>query len=99
MFVEEFEGARPRQFGGRLVITRRRVVVEAVLFALVHVERVRLLVGLKRRLVGRDALVDPLVIARVLQQQRRGDFGDVVGLCSNGHTKLRSFEFIRFICV
>src|SRR5437660_783915 len=28
VFVEKFEGARPRQFGGRLVVTRRRVVVE-----------------------------------------------------------------------
>ncbi len=38
VFVEKFESARPRQFGGVFVITRRRVVVEAVLFALVHVQ-------------------------------------------------------------
>jgi len=37
VLVEPFEGARPCQFSGALVIARRRVVVEAVLFAVVHV--------------------------------------------------------------
>ena len=37
VLVEEFEGARPREFGRLFVITRRRVVVKAVLFTIVHV--------------------------------------------------------------
>lgn len=46
VFVEKFESARPGQFGGGFVISRRRVVVKAVLCALVHVQRIDLLVGL-----------------------------------------------------
>src|SRR5829696_5183496 len=71
VLVKEFEGARPRQFGGRFVVARRRVVVEAVLLALLRVRRVRLLVRLERRLVGRYPGVDPLVVARVVEQERR----------------------------
>ncbi len=37
VFVEPVESTRPRQFGSGFVVTRRRIVVEAVLFALVHV--------------------------------------------------------------
>ena len=37
VLVEPFEGARPCQFGSGFVITRSRVVVEAMLFAVVHV--------------------------------------------------------------
>src|SRR5262249_5157417 len=78
VFVEKFESARPRQFRRLLVITRRRVVVETVLFALVHVQCVRLVVGLERRFICRDAGVDALVIACVMKQQRRGNLGDII---------------------
>lgn len=67
MFVEEVQGARPRKFRGLFVITRRCVVMEAVLFTLVHVDLIDLVVGLKCCLVGGDAFVDPLIITRVLE--------------------------------
>jgi hypothetical protein len=44
VFVEKFDSAGPCQFGGHLVITRRHVVVEAVLLAHVHVQRIQLVV-------------------------------------------------------
>ena len=37
VLVEPLERACPRKFGGCFVITRRRVVVKAVLFSVVHV--------------------------------------------------------------
>ena len=78
VFVEKFESARPRQFRRLLVITRSRVIMEAVLFAIVHVHRVRFVVGLERRLISRDAGVDALVIAGVMEQQRRGNLGNIL---------------------
>ena len=53
--------------------------MEAVLLAFVHVHGVDLVVGLERGFVGGDARVDALVVARVMQQQRRADLGDIVG--------------------
>jgi hypothetical protein len=68
VFIEKLESALPCQFGGGFVIARCRVVVEAVLFALVHVQRIQLVVGLERCFIVRDACVDALVIAGVMQQ-------------------------------
>jgi hypothetical protein len=45
--------------------------VEAVLFTVVHVNHVHLVVGLERRLIRSDAFVDPLIVTRVLLQERR----------------------------
>ena len=69
----------PRELGGSLVVARRGVVVEAVLRARVDVHRVLDLVRLERRLVGRPAGVDALVVLGVVDEQRRLDLRHVLG--------------------
>jgi hypothetical protein len=73
VLVEELERSLPRELRGRFVVARRRVVVEAVLRALVHEHLVLLVVRLQRRLVRRDAAFDALIVAGVVQHQRRLD--------------------------
>jgi hypothetical protein len=53
------------------------VVVEGVLAALVHVQRVVPLLRLERCLVGRHGLVDVLIEAAVVEQHPRLDLGQV----------------------
>src|SRR5690349_7759508 len=68
---EEIERALPREFRGRLVVTRLAgIVVEPVLRVRIHVDGVRHLRLVQRRLEIRDAGVDALVVAGVVQQQR-----------------------------
>src|SRR5687768_833376 len=81
VFVEPLESARPCEFGGSFVITRRGVVMKAVLFTVVHVGRVHVVVRLERRLVSSDAGVYTLVISGVLKQQRRGNLRDIINRC------------------
>ena len=68
----------PSQFGGLLVVARRRVVVKAVVGAFVEVDLIGDVVGLKRLFVGRPSGVDAPVEAGVVNQERRLDFGDVL---------------------
>src|SRR5258708_7512431 len=75
----ELERPLPCQLGGRFVIARRRVVVEAVLRAFVDELGVCLAVRLQRRLVGRNARVHALIVAGVVEHQRRLDLGRVFG--------------------
>ena len=70
MFLEERDGARPRELGGGLVIARCRVVVEAVLRARVEKGLVSHVVRLQRGLVGGPALVDALVVLGVVASNR-----------------------------
>ena len=78
--LEEGERAAPGEVGGGLVVARgAEVVVEGVLRARIDVDRVFLVVGLQRRLVGRDAGVHALVLLGVVQQQRRLDLRHLVG--------------------
>src|SRR5207244_2496827 len=75
---EELERPRPRELRRRLVVARRGVIVEAVLRAGIHVHLVLDARGLERRLVCGPALVDPLIGAGIVQQQRRLDLRRVV---------------------
>src|SRR5438034_2172929 len=79
VFLEEVHRPLPREFGGGLVVPRRRVVVEPVLRAGVLVHLVLHVVRLQRRFVGRPPGVDTIVILRVMNEQRRFDIGDVRG--------------------
>ena len=58
VLVEERDRPRPRELGGGFVVARRRVVVEAVIRARVHVHLVLDAVRLERRLVRGPAGVD-----------------------------------------
>src|SRR5688572_15897411 len=57
MFIEELDGALPGELRGLLVVARRRVVVEAVLRAGVHVHCVRHARRFERRFELRPARV------------------------------------------
>src|SRR5438093_24995 len=73
VLVEKRERAVPRELRRLLVVARRRVVVEAVLRALVDEELVLLVVRLERRFVARDSGADACVFGRigVVQHRRR----------------------------
>ena len=73
MFLEEGDGPLPGELGRRLVVTRRRVVVKAVLGAGIEMRLVAGARRLQRRLEGRPHRVDALVDLRVLDQKRRLD--------------------------
>src|SRR5262245_39417869 len=75
--VEEIDGALPGELGGGFAVTWRRVVVEAVLRVLVREDLVLLVVGLERRFEGRNPLVHAVIVARVVQHQRRADLRHV----------------------
>src|SRR5690606_25304907 len=77
VLVEERYGAVLREPCGLLVVTRRRVVVESVIRALVHMHHVLLPVRLQRVTESRPAGVHPLVEAAVLDHERRLDPGNV----------------------
>src|ERR1035437_4138893 len=55
IFVEKIEGTLPGQFGGGLVITGRRIVVETMIRALINIGGVRHVVGLESLLPGRKS--------------------------------------------
>src|SRR5438046_3611411 len=71
VLVEELERPLPGELGGGLVISRCRVVVEAVLRTRILVHRVRDVAGLERSLVSGPAGVDALVVLRVVNEQGR----------------------------
>jgi hypothetical protein len=62
VFREEGEGSAPGEIGRRLVVAGgTRVVVEGVLGAGIDVDRIFLVVGDQRRLIGGDTFVDVLI--------------------------------------
>src|SRR5439155_7546354 len=73
VLLEERDRPLPGQLGRRLVVTRRRVVVKAVLGAGIYVRLVLYAACLQGRLVGRPQRVHALVALGVLDQQRRLD--------------------------
>src|SRR5215831_17093196 len=74
MLREEGERSAPGEIGRRLVVaTGASVVVEGVLGAGIHVDRIFLFVGGQRRLVGGDAFVDVFIGLVILQEKRRLD--------------------------
>ena len=89
VFIEKVERPRPRQFGRSFVITRRRVVVEAVLRTLINVHRIHFVVGLESCFIVRDARVDALIVSGVLQQQRRRNLWNVLCGCLAARTERR----------
>src|SRR5256885_3988289 len=66
VLLEEGDRPVPGQLGRRLVVTRRRVVVKAMLGAGIHVHLVFRAVRLQRRLIRGPQRVDALVALRVL---------------------------------
>ena len=80
LLLEEGDRPAPGQIGGLLVVARfRRIVVEGVIHALIDEEfEVRPAV-LQRLPVGRNAGIDALVEARIVQHHRRLDLGDGLG--------------------
>ena len=66
VLVEEIDRALPRELRGGFVVARRRVVVEAVLGALVGEGLVRLAVGLERRFVRRPSLIDARIVGGIV---------------------------------
>src|SRR5215216_6808508 len=78
--LEERQGPLPGEIGRRLVVARRAgVVVEGALRARIDVDRVLLVVGLQRRLVGGDAGIHRVVVFGVVQEERRLDVGHLGG--------------------
>src|SRR4029079_5825507 len=78
MLREKGERSAIGEVGSGLVVARRAgVVVEGVLGAGIGVERIGLVVGFERRLVGRDPGVHGFVGFGVVQQQRGLDVGDL----------------------
>src|SRR6266571_5464484 len=73
VFVEKIERTLPGQLGSGLVITGCRVVMEAVVGALIHVGGVGLMVFLQGFLVRRPARIDALIERRIVQQERSLD--------------------------
>src|SRR5262245_28421900 len=78
ILIEELHGSLPRELGGRLVVSRRRVVVETMLRTVVHVERVRLVVGLQRGLVGGNPGIHALIVAGILKHEGSLDLRGVI---------------------
>src|SRR5215471_19222487 len=70
---QEVDRPLPGQPGRGLVVARRGVVVEAVLRAGIGEDLVAHVVGLERRLEGRDPGVDPVVVLGVVDEKRRLD--------------------------
>src|SRR5712671_6398003 len=79
VFVEPIQRVLPGFFGGGLVVTRRRVVVEAVIGALVDVTFMRHVVGRECRIKGLPSTGDALVELAILRIDRRLDLGSVFG--------------------
>src|SRR5712692_998787 len=73
VFVEEIESALPGKLGRSLVIARRRVVVEAVIGALIHMHGVGNVIEFERLFVGGPCSVDTRVQGCIVKQQRRLD--------------------------
>src|SRR6516225_10889261 len=72
MLREEGERPAPGQIGRRLVVASGAgVVVEGVLGAGIDVDRIFLVVGGQRRLIGGDAFVDVIIGLGILQEKRR----------------------------
>src|SRR5512139_357651 len=80
MRVEEIDGSAPGEFGCGLVVSGRCVVVEPVLDARIDEGLVRNLGLLERGFVSRPSGVDTVINARVMDEQRRLDVLDVLGL-------------------
>src|SRR5207249_10560086 len=80
VLVEEIDRALPRQLGRRLVIARRRVVVEAVVGAGVHELLVLDVVRLQRLLEVWPSGVDAVVEPAIVNEQRRLDLRHVFRL-------------------
>src|SRR3989442_13428263 len=66
VFVEEIERPLPGQLGSGLVITGGRVVMESVVYALVHVGGVGLMVFLQGFLECGPARIDALIERRIV---------------------------------
>src|SRR5258706_7573124 len=77
--LEQRDRTIPRQLRLRLVIPRRRVVVEAVLRARIDVHLVAHAGRLQRLLIGRPHLVDARVILGVVDGERALDLRHVGG--------------------
>src|SRR5262245_53274538 len=80
LFLEQRDRAAPGEIGrGLIVAGRRSVVVEGVLRAVVGEDLVFYAGLLQRLLIGRNALVDAIVVGRIVQQQVRLDLGGIAG--------------------
>src|SRR5580704_4397584 len=80
ILVEPIERPLPRLFRRGLVVARRRVIVEAVVGALVDVPFVGNAGSAKRSVESRPAAGDARVEFRILGVDRRLDFGRVDGV-------------------
>src|SRR6266478_5530423 len=79
ILIEKVEASLPGQFRGRLIVSRRRVVVETVIRALVYIRGIGHVIGLERFLPGRKSTGDARVEGTVMKQERRLDFSRVIG--------------------
>src|SRR5258706_12120936 len=68
VFVEKLQRSAPRQFCCRLVITRGRVVVEAVIGSFVDIRRVIYVIGLQCGLESGPSRVDAIVESPVVNK-------------------------------
>src|SRR6185369_2311640 len=75
------EGAGPRKFSCAFVVTRSRIVMKAMLFAVVNINCVDLVVGFQCRFVGRDSRVHSLIISGVMKQKWCSYPGHVIRSC------------------
>src|SRR5579862_9132012 len=80
VFVEPIERALPGELGGRVVVTRRRVVVEAVIGTLVDIAFVGDVGGRQGGIEGRPSRGDAGVEFAVMRKQRRFDLGGFLGV-------------------
>src|SRR3984893_5747908 len=92
ILVEPIERPSPRLFRRRLVVARRRVIVEAVVGALIDVSFVGNAGSAKRCVESRPAARDARVELRILGVDRRLDFGRVGGVRLKTVKRNRSIE-------
>src|SRR5258708_28521042 len=79
VLVEVIHRALPGELGRGFVVTRRGVVMEAVVGSVVDERLVVALVGLESCLVGRPSGVDTRIQAGVVRQNRSLDLGGLLG--------------------
>jgi hypothetical protein len=70
----------PGQLGSGFVITGRRIVMEAMIRAVVNVRGVGQVIGLEHRLVGLPSTGDARVQRSIVKQQGRLDLGGILGI-------------------
>ena len=79
ILVEKIESTLPSKLGSGFVITGRRIVMEAMIRAVVNVRGVGHVICLERRFVSRPSTGDARVQRSIVKQEGRLDLGGILG--------------------